>query len=171
MVWTSLEGFKHSGDLKLRPFKIWKNLKSGLFEVQISNGWASAMAIAVVPTIQNPVLGPFVRISNGWASIFQSPFKMWSICMQQPNHFSTIQNPDWSGFQIPNVFIKWSRMPFCFLTIPKPDMLSIIKCFHKITAPGVMFQIQVETDAQVPGSNPAWDYDIDGSELEITCHY
>ena len=34
-----------------------------------------------------------------------------------------------------------------------------------------MFQIQVETDAQVPGLNPAWDYDIDGSELEITDHY
>ena len=57
MVWTSLEGFKHSGDLKLGPFKIWKNLKSGLFEGPISNGWASAMAIAVVPTIQNPVFG------------------------------------------------------------------------------------------------------------------
>ena len=32
-----------------------------------------------------------------------------------------------------------------------------------------MFQIQVETDPKVPGSNPARDYDSDRSELEITC--
>ena len=32
-----------------------------------------------------------------------------------------------------------------------------------------MFQIQVETDAKVPGSNPALDFDIDPSELEISC--
>ena len=34
-----------------------------------------------------------------------------------------------------------------------------------------VFQIQVETDAQVPGSNPTLDWDIDCSELEITCRY
>ena len=30
-----------------------------------------------------------------------------------------------------------------------------------------MFQIQVETDAKVPGLNPTRGYDIDRSELEI----
>ena len=30
-----------------------------------------------------------------------------------------------------------------------------------------MFQIQVETDAQVPGLNPMLDYDTDCSALEI----
>ena len=34
-----------------------------------------------------------------------------------------------------------------------------------------MFQTQVEADASVPGSNPNQDYNIDHSELEITCHY
>ena len=34
-----------------QPFEIWKHLKSGLFKGWISNGRASVMAIAIVPTI------------------------------------------------------------------------------------------------------------------------
>ena len=47
---------------EIRPFEIRRHLKSGLFEGQISNGRALVMAIAIVPTIQNPDV--FVRISN-----------------------------------------------------------------------------------------------------------
>ena len=35
------------------------------------------MALALVPTIQNP--DAFLRISNGWASKFQIPFKIWVV--------------------------------------------------------------------------------------------
>ena len=47
---------------EIRPFKTQKPLKSGLLEGQISNGWALAMALAIVPTIQNPDI--FAEISN-----------------------------------------------------------------------------------------------------------
>ena len=77
------------------PFKIWKHLKSQLFEGRISNGmffkWSAlAMAIALVPTIWKldrlktwhfsldftwflTKWQPFVRIINGWPSRFQIP--------------------------------------------------------------------------------------------------
>ena len=35
----------------------------------------------------------------------------------------------------------------------------------------VLSQIQKERMPEVPGLNPARDYDIDRSELKITCHY
>ena len=42
---------------EIQPFKIWKHLKSGLFEDWISNGqvckgWARSLAKVIVPTIQ-----------------------------------------------------------------------------------------------------------------------
>ena len=58
--------------------------------VPFSNGQALAMAIAVVPTIQNPDF--FVWISNGWAYGFQIPFKIQTIW--NPSSFLTIQNPE-----------------------------------------------------------------------------
>ena len=36
---------------EIRPFEIREHLEFGLFEGRISNGWALAMAIAIVPTI------------------------------------------------------------------------------------------------------------------------
>ena len=45
---------------------------------------------------------PFVWISNGWASGFQIQFKILTIC--KLTSFLTIQNPDWSGFQISTIF-------------------------------------------------------------------
>ena len=65
--------------------------------VQFSNGRASAMAIAIVPTIRKPEPSksrhfctdfkwfltkwrPFVWISNGWAFRFQMPFQIQTIC-------------------------------------------------------------------------------------------
>ena len=106
-IWKPNARISHSGDLK-----------SGLFEGQISNGWAFAMAKAIVPTIQNPDI--FVQIFNVFF------YKMAPICLDlkslgvrisdpiwnpdhlQPNIFLAIQNPDYSGFQIPTVFI-WIR--------------------------------------------------------------
>ena len=35
----------------------------------------------------------------------------------------------------------------------------------------LLSQIQVERMPWVPGSNPAWEYDIVRSELEISCRY
>ena len=64
--------------------KIWKHLKSSLFEGWISTGQALAMAIAQVPTIQKQTL----------LSDFQMVIdKMAVIC------------PDikWLGFQIPTI--------------------------------------------------------------------
>ena len=37
---------------EIQPFEIWKHLKSKLFEGRISNGWALAMAKAIVPTVR-----------------------------------------------------------------------------------------------------------------------
>ena len=54
---------------EIHPIRIWKHLKSRLFEGRISNGWTLAMATVIVPTIQKPDhsnLDVFVQISNGF---------------------------------------------------------------------------------------------------------
>ena len=77
-------------------FEIQQHFKSQLFEHGISNGWALAIAIALVPTIQKlkhlnsghfglnfkwflTKWRPFIRISNIWASRFQIPFEIQTI--------------------------------------------------------------------------------------------
>ena len=78
---------------EIRQFKIWKLLKSWLFEDWISKGQAVALAKAMVATIQKldhskyrhfcldfecvlTKWGPFVQFSNVWASRFQIQFKI-----------------------------------------------------------------------------------------------
>ena len=81
--------------------------------------FSNVHALAIVPTIRKPYHSKFgsfcpdfhdfltkwplfVWISNGWANRFCIPFEIQTIC--KPTLFSTIQNPNQSGFQIPTVF-------------------------------------------------------------------
>ena len=48
---TIMNDLKKSEDLKSDHFKIWKHLKSGLFEDRISNGLIFKGLIAMVPAI------------------------------------------------------------------------------------------------------------------------
>ena len=99
---------------EIRPFEIWKHLKSQLFDGWISNSLVLAMAIDIAPTIRKPdhlkskhfcpdfkcfltKWGPFVWISNGWAPRFQIPFEIQTIC-NPTSYLFTIQNPDQSRF-------------------------------------------------------------------------
>ena len=66
---NSTESVVYSGDLKFDHFKsgnIWKPdfVKVGFQKVRFSIGRALAMAIASVPTVQNPDV--FIRILNGF---------------------------------------------------------------------------------------------------------
>ena len=118
-IWGKINGhisswvkIKYSRVYKIPPLEIQKHLKFRLFEGQISNGPVSnsqalAMAIAIVPTIQN--LDTFVWISNGfWQNGGHfSWFQMVGLLISdrnsdhlQPSRFWTIQNSDQVGFQI-----------------------------------------------------------------------
>ena len=110
--------FKYSGDLKS------DHSKSGLFEGQIPNGRALAMALAIVLNIQNPFLSVFQMVFDKMAAICHN-FKKSSFWISDP-----IQNPDhlqllywlnyWhtliskdmseSGFQIPTVSISHASL-------------------------------------------------------------
>ena len=101
---------------EIRPFKIWKHLKYGLFEGQISNGTVFkcsgfSNSYAIVSTIKKPDLsksGHFsldfkwfltnwqtlVWISKGWASRFQIPFEIRTIC--NPTSFWPFKIQSWS---------------------------------------------------------------------------
>ena len=78
----------------------------GLTVFWFSNGQAfAAMAIATVPSIWT--------LDHSKSGIFCPVFKWLGFRISdpiqnpnhlQPNHFLTIQNPYWSGFQIPTVF-------------------------------------------------------------------
>ena len=51
---TIMNDLKKSEDLKSDHFKIWKHLKSGLFEDRISNGLIFKGLIAMVSAIRKP---------------------------------------------------------------------------------------------------------------------
>ena len=79
-----------------------------IFEGRISNGWALAMAIALVPTIWNrDIFVRILRVFSKMAAIcqdlkwfsFQISDTIWNLDHLQPNLFSTIWNPYLSGFQ------------------------------------------------------------------------
>ena len=106
---------QYSGDLKsdhLKSRHIWNFdfFKVGFQIVGFPNGLALATAIVIVPTIQKL---DHSTILSGFQMVF---YKIEALCLdfkwlgfrnsdpiQNPDHlklnlFSTIQNPDWSGF-------------------------------------------------------------------------